>query len=151
MTKKIEISSILKNSKNLVDIFNMYADKKPHDKIFFFKKDNTWISNSFLESRKRIEKIKDYFLNNGLKKGERVFLLSSNRLEWVEFDLAIMSVGAITVPSFVTNNQHDNAFILDDCKPKFLVLENESIYKENKSFLKIDKKKNCNNRKLKPV
>ena len=38
MTKKIEISSILKNSKNLVDIFNMYADKKPHDKIFFLKK-----------------------------------------------------------------------------------------------------------------
>ena len=52
-----------------------------------------------------------------------------------------MSVGAITVPSFVTNNQHDNAFILNDCKPKFLVLENESIYKKNKSFLKINKKK----------
>ena len=52
-----------------------------------------------------------------------------------------MSVGAITVPSFVTNNQSDNAFILNDCKPKFLVLENESIYKKNKSFLKINKNK----------
>ena len=38
MTKKIEISSILKNSKSLVDIFNVYAEKKPHHKIFFLKK-----------------------------------------------------------------------------------------------------------------
>ena len=52
-----------------------------------------------------------------------------------------MSVGAITVPSFVTNNQHDNSFIINDCKPKFVVLENESIYKKNKSFLKINQTK----------
>ena len=141
MTKKIEISSILKNSKSLVDIFNLHADKKPHHKIFFFKKKNIWISNNFLEIKKKIEKIKVYFINNGIRKGDRVFLLSNNRVEWVEFDLAIMSLGAITVPSFVTNNQSDNAFILNDCKPRFLVLENESIYKKNKSFLKINKNK----------
>ena len=141
MTKKIEISSILKNSKSLVDIFNLHADKKPQHKIFFFKKKNIWISNNFLEIKKKIEKIKVYFINNGIKKGDRVFLLSNNRVEWVEFDLAIMSSGAITVPSFVTNNQSDNEFILNDCKPKFLVLENESIYKKNKSFLKINKNK----------
>tara|TARA_Y100001968_G_C18815056_1_gene461945 strand:+ start:224 stop:532 length:309 start_codon:yes stop_codon:yes gene_type:complete len=99
MTNKTEISSILKNSNNLVDIFNFYLNKKPHHKVFFFKKNNNWISNSFFETKKRIEKIKNHFLDNGIKKGDRVFLLSSNRLEWVEFDLAIMSVGAITVPS----------------------------------------------------
>ena len=114
---------------------------KNHTIKFFFLKKNIWISNSFLEIKKRIEKIKVYLINNGIRKGDRVFLLSNNRIEWVEFDLAIMSVGAITVPSFVTNNQSDNAFILNDCKPSFLVLENESIYKKNKSFLKINKNK----------
>ncbi|MAI29748.1 MAG: long-chain fatty acid--CoA ligase [Rickettsiales bacterium] len=141
MTKKTEISSILKNSKNLVDIFNFYVEKKPHQKIFFKKKNNSWIPNNYLEIKKKIEKIKNHLLNNGIKKGDRVFLLSSNRIEWVEFDLAIMSVGAITVPSFVTNNQHDNAFIINDCKPKFIVIENENIYKKNKSYLKNWQKK----------
>ena len=141
MTNKTEISSILKNSKNLVDIFNFYVKKKPHHKAFFFKKNNNWVSNTFFETKKRIEQIKFHFLNNGIKPGDRVFLLSNNRLEWVEFDLAIMSVGAITVPSFVTNNQRDNSFIINDCKPKFVVLENESIYKKNKSFSKINKTK----------
>ena len=37
-------------------------------KFFFLKKENIWISNSFLEIKKRIEKIKDYLLNNGIKK-----------------------------------------------------------------------------------
>ena len=53
MTKKNEISSILKNSKSLVDIFNFYADKKPHHKIFFFKKKIIWISNSFFRNQKK--------------------------------------------------------------------------------------------------
>ena len=52
MTKKTEISSILKNSKSLVDIFNFYVNKRPHHKIFFFKKNNNWISNSFIETKK---------------------------------------------------------------------------------------------------
>ena len=67
-------------------------------------------------------------------------MLSSNRIEWVEFDLAIMSLGGITVPSFVTNNITDNHFIIKDCKPKFIILENESVFEKNKSFLNNIKK-----------
>ena len=36
-----------------------------------------------------------------------------------------MTIGAITVPCFVTNNVDDNIFILKDCKPKLIILENE--------------------------
>ena len=68
-------------------------------------------------------------------------MLSSNRIEWVEFDLAIMSLGGVTVPSFVTNNIADNHFIIKDCKPKFIILENESVFEKNKSFLNSIKKK----------
>ena len=67
-------------------------------------------------------------------------MLSSNRIEWVEFDLAIMSLGGITVPSFVTNNIADNHFIIKDCEPKFIILENESVFEKNKSFLNNIKK-----------
>ena len=76
-----------------------------------------------------------FFLKNKIKKGDRVFLLSNNRIEWVEFDLAIMSLGGITVPSFVTNNVVDNEFIINDCLPRFIVLENEKIFEKNKKFL----------------
>ena len=76
-----------------------------------------------------------FFLEKKLKKGDRVFLLSNNRIEWAEFDLAIMMSGGITVPSFVTNNRSDNEFIVNDCKPKFIILENDNIFIKNSSFL----------------
>ena len=41
-----------------------------------------------------------------------------------------MSLGAVTVPSFVTNNLSDNKFIINDCKPKFIILENEKVFKK---------------------
>ena len=135
MNKKNQISSILNNCNNLVDIFNYHKKKTPEKKIFFEKKSENWNSISFTESSKRIEKIIDFFIEKKLKKNDRVFLLSSNRIEWVEFDLAIMSIGCITVPSFVTNNQADNKFIINDCNPSLIILENEEIFKKNKKFL----------------
>ncbi len=135
MNKKNQISSILNNCNNLVDIFNYHKKKTPEKKIFFEKKSENWNSISFTESSKRIEKIIDFFIEKKLKKNDRVFLLSSNRIEWVEFDLAIMSTGCITVPSFVTNNQADNKFIINDCNPSLIILENDKIFEKNKKFL----------------
>ena len=134
MNKKNQISSILNSCENLFDIFNYHFEKTPCKKVFF-KKKKKWESSSFYESSKRINKIISFFSEKKIKKGDRIFLLSNNRLEWVEFDLAIMMVGGITVPSFVTNNRTDNEYIIKDSKPKFIILENESVYKKNENFL----------------
>ena len=115
-------------------IFLIITWKKLHPKKFFSQKKN-WESLSFSDVSKRINKIISFLLKQKTKKGDRFFLLSNNRIEWVEFDLAIMMTGGITVPSFVTNNKTDNEHIIKDCKPKFIILENEDVYKKNKSFL----------------
>ena len=108
----------------------------------FKKEQNHWVGQSFEEVNHRVCKIISAFKSLGLKKSDRVFLLSSNRTEWVEFDLAIMSIGAICVPSFVTNNVEDNAFICEDSNPSIIILENENIFKNNQEFLKnFDKEK----------
>ena len=134
MNKKNEISSILNSCNNLFEIFNYHLVKTPHKKVFF-KKEKIWDSSNFIEISKRIKKISFFLIKNRIKKGDRVFLLSNNRIEWVEFDLAIMMSGGVTVPSFVTNNTTDNEFIIKDCQPKFIVLEDEKVFKKNKRFL----------------
>ena len=134
MNKKNEISSILNSCNNLFEIFNYHLAKTPYRKVFF-KKEKIWDSSNFIETSKRIKKISFFLIKNRIKKGDRVFLLSNNRIEWVEFDLAIMMSGGVTVPSFVTNNRTDNEFIIKDCQPKFIVLEDEKVFKKNKRFL----------------
>ena len=47
-----------------------------------------------------------------------------------------MMIGGVTVPCFPTNSSKDNKFIIKDCKPKLIVLENEAIYEKNKEFIK---------------
>ncbi len=136
MNKKINITSILNNASCLTDIFDFYVKNHPN-KIFLFKKTNKeWVGENFKNISIKTNKIVNLLVKLGVKKKDRVFLLSANRIEWVEFDLAIMTLGAITVPSFVTNNSYDNKFIIEDCRPKVIILENQKVYDKNKSFLK---------------
>lgn len=136
MNKKINFSSLLKNAENLTDIFKYYEKNFPKKKLLFNKKQNTWQGHCFLDIGVNIKKIISLLQKLEVKKGDRVFLLSSNRIEWVEFDISIMSIGGITVPSFVTNNPDDNHFIIKDSSPKVIILENEEILKKNNFLLK---------------
>ena len=136
MNKKIKFSSLLKNASNLTDIFEFYRKKFPNKKFLFSKEKKTWSGKTFQEIGINIDKIINSLYKLGLKKGDRVFLLSSNRIEWVEFDIAIMSVGAITVPAFVTNNLDDNDFIIKNSSPKIIIFENNNILKKNQAILK---------------
>ena len=136
MNKKKKITSILNNAKSLIDIFLFYKKNFPLQKFLFKKEKNNWIGKSFLEIYNNVQKLSYFFKESGVKKGDRIFLLSSNRIEWAEIDLGIMFTGAITVPSFVTNNTDDNNFIIKNCSPKLIILENFLIYKKNEKFLK---------------
>ncbi len=136
MNKKIEFSSLLKNASNLTDIFDFYKKNFPTKKFLFSKVKDTWSGKTFQEIGINIDKIINSLTKLGLKKGDRVFLLSSNRIEWVEFDIAIMSVGGITVPAFVTNNLDDNEFIVKNSSPKIIIFENGNILKKNQVILK---------------
>jgi len=51
-------------------------------------------------------------LSLGIGPGDRVGLVAENRPEWVIADLAIMSVGAITVPGYVSHTVEDHRHIL---------------------------------------
>ena len=142
MNKKIKFSSLLNNASNLTDIFEFYKKNFPKKKFLFSKVKQNWEGKTFQEIGINIDKIINSLIKLGIKKGDRVFLLSSNRIEWVEFDIAIMSVGGITVPAFVTNNLDDNAFIIKNSSPKIIIFENDNIFKKNQVILKnFDRKK----------
>lgn len=136
MNTKFNITSILNNATNLTDIFKFYWNNHPEKEFLFSKIEKEWLGQSFQKTNFIINKLVSFFQSVGLKKGERVFLLSSNRKEWVEFDIAIMLAGGVSVPSFVTNNVSDNQFIVKNSKPKIIILEDEKLYKQNYVFLK---------------
>lgn len=62
----------------------------------------------------------------GLRRGERVAILSETRPEWHFVDVAALCCGAASVGIYHTNTPPQVAYILDNSQARFLACENES-------------------------
>ena len=69
---------------------------------------------SHREVLERVKNISCGLLSLGLVKGDRVGLLSENRLEWAVADLAILSAGCVNVPIYPTLPPHQVEYIIRD-------------------------------------
>ena len=63
----------------------------------------------------------------GVGRGDRVALVSENRPEWAIADIAIMAVGAISVPGYVTNTIDDHRHILNNTSAKAIIVSTRKL------------------------
>ncbi|MEO5374656.1 MAG: long-chain fatty acid--CoA ligase [Alphaproteobacteria bacterium] len=63
----------------------------------------------------------------GVARGDRVMLVAENRPEWLMADVAIMAAGAITVPAYTTNTPADHRHILDDARPRVVIVSTPAL------------------------
>ena len=98
-------------------------------------KDNKKDFLSWKQVELKIRILSEYLKKN-LDKGDRCILLSVNRPEWLISDIAIMNAGGITVPLFTTYSEKDYEYIVSDCKPRILIVSN------NTQLKKVEKLKN---------
>jgi len=59
----------------------------------------------------------------GVKKGDRVALLSENRLEWLYTDMGTLGIGACLVPIYTTLTADEVTYIVGNAAAKVLVVE----------------------------
>jgi long-chain acyl-CoA synthetase len=65
----------------------------------------------------------------GIRKGDRVALLSENRPDWSVVDLAILSLGAVNVPIYTTQAPEQVRFILEDSGARVLFVSGKKVYR----------------------
>jgi long-chain acyl-CoA synthetase len=58
----------------------------------------------------------------GVRKGDRVAILSENRPEWTIADFAALALGAVTVPIYSTQTPEQTAFVLRDSAARVIVV-----------------------------
>lgn len=83
----------------------------------------------------RVEQTAAGLFSLGVRRGDRVGLLSENRPEWTVADLGILSLGAVTVPVYPTSSPKEVAHILNDAGIRFLFLSNSGHYERLKEFV----------------
>ena len=84
----------------------------------------SWTWSDTLRS---VNKIYQFINSQKLHKEERVLLVSENRPEWMTADIAIMSNQLIAVPNYITYTSRDFEHILNDSKPKGLIVSNKNL------------------------
>jgi long-chain acyl-CoA synthetase len=62
----------------------------------------------------------------GIRKGDRVAILSENRPEWTITDFAALALGAVTVPIYSTQTADQTAFVLDDSGTRVIAVSTKS-------------------------
>ena len=97
-------------------------------------KDNKKDFLSWKQVELKIRILSEYLKKN-LDKGDRCILLSENRPEWLISDIAIMNAGGITVPLFTTYSEKDYEYIVNDCKPRILIISNNTQLKKVEKFI----------------
>jgi long-chain acyl-CoA synthetase len=78
------------------------------------KRDGDYQALSWGDTAARVTPLARGLLAQGVVKGDRVMLVSENSPAWLIADMAIMSIGAITVPAYTTNTSRDHLHILRD-------------------------------------
>ena len=93
------------------------------------KRDGQWVRLSATEFVRRVRHIALGLVELGIQSGDRVALISENRPEWSIADLAILSVGAVTVPIYTTQSIDQIQFILEDSGTRALMISGGRILK----------------------
>ena len=62
----------------------------------------------------------------GVRKGDRVAILSENRPEWTITDFAVLSLGAVTVPIYATQTAEQTAFILNNSGARVIAVSTKN-------------------------
>jgi long-chain acyl-CoA synthetase len=66
----------------------------------------------------RVEAVAHALRERGVGPGDRVALMSPNRVDWIVANLGILFTGAVTVPIYATQARDQIAFILADAAPR---------------------------------
>lgn len=93
-----------------------------------FKKENQWKELSWKKFSEMIAKTANALKAAGIQENDRVAIYSENSAEWITFDLAILSLGAITVPIYSTNNAEQAEYIINDSQSKIILAGNQEQY-----------------------
>ncbi len=76
------------------------------------------------------------FRRRGVARGDKVMVLSDNRYAWIVTDLAIMSLGAVSVPRGADTPSQELEFIITHSDATLLVVENAELLEYHHECLK---------------
>jgi long-chain acyl-CoA synthetase len=109
----------------LNELFLKAVAKHAKPDCFLCKSEGQYEGISSREALRKVAALASLLSRLGVERGDRVAILSENRVEWAMTDYALLGLGAISVPIYTTLLEPDVEYILRDSGAKGIVLATE--------------------------
>ncbi|WP_312338847.1 long-chain fatty acid--CoA ligase [Sphingobacterium sp.] len=110
------------------DLAQLQYDIAPNFPMFSFKKDNEWVKISNTEFIEQVNKTSKGLIAIGVQPGEKVALISENRVEWNILDFAIQQIGAVVVAIYPNISTSDYSYIFNHAEIKNCIVSSKKLY-----------------------
>ncbi|MBS5255230.1 MAG: AMP-binding protein, partial [Cutibacterium granulosum] len=97
------------------------------------RRDGEWVLHTYAELGRRVDAIArclvdpGFVTDDGLCRDDRISIFAHNCPEWLELDLAALTVGAIPVPIFPTSTPEQIVHIISDAQVRVLAVADKSL------------------------
>ncbi len=111
--------------KSIYELFKNVCEKN-RDKIAYRHKEGTdWKPVTWGEHRETCKKISKTLMALGIGKDDKICILSQTRMEWIQVDIATVSIGAVIVGIYPFSIPDDCAYIINHSDAVVLIVENQ--------------------------
>lgn len=120
------------NDKTIYQAFNESVKNHVDRTALMYKKDGEYQSIMYKELAEMIDAVAAGMQHLGVRKDDRIAIISYNRPEWVISDLATLKLGGVVVPLYHTPGHvlpvSAIMYIINDSKTRMIFVENMEIY-----------------------
>ncbi len=106
--------------------FDAASNRGDHP-FMWAKRDNAWQAISYRQATDKVRALAKALIARGIEPGDRVALVSENRPEFALIHFAVMSAGAVTVPTYTTNTVADHKHIFSDSGAKLVFVSTRAL------------------------
>lgn len=116
--------------KTLNDVFFLIAAANRDRAVLTQDAQGTWQPISSNQLYQRVRAVAEAFRAWGIRKGDRIAILSENRWEWAVTDFAALALGAVDVPIYPTLTAEQTAELLADSGARIAVVSTRAQYEK---------------------
>ena len=121
------VTKPIDGDKNVFSVLVERAERKPDEPLVSYKDGaGSWRSFTAAEFRDKVIALAKGLIARGVMPGDAVSIISSTSWQWAALDMAIMSIGSLTVPVYETNSPAQVATIFNDSQVTMAFAENDA-------------------------
>jgi len=115
---------MFENCKTIVDVFYQAWERFP-DKVYLkYFEDGVWKGVTFGQFREMMESLSAALRSIGIRKSDKVAIISDNRWQWLVADMAVLCLGAADVPRGSDSTSQEINYILNHSESHHAFVEN---------------------------